>query len=57
MILDKDDLWQVLNTDRPTDRETGDWDRKDRQEKVTISLLVEDDQIIHMRTEKTVKGM
>lgn len=45
MILGKDNLWQVLNTNRPTDRETEDWDRKDRQAKALI------------RTEKTAKGM
>lgn len=51
MLLNKDDLWQVLNTDRITNRPTVEWDRRNKQARAIISLLVEDDQLIHRRKE------
>lgn len=42
MLLSRDDLWEVTTTERPQDNNQ-DWDKKNRQARATISLLVEDD--------------
>ena len=56
LLLSRDDLWEVTTTERPQDN-IQDWDKKNRQAHATISLLVEDDQLIHIRNEDTAKGM
>lgn len=56
MLLSRDDLWEVTTTERPQNNDQ-DWDKKNRQARATISLLVEDDQLIHIRHEDTAKGM
>lgn len=56
MLLSRDDLWEVIVTERPQINYQ-EWDKKNRQARATISLLVEDDQLIHIRHENTAKGM
>ena len=56
MLLSKDDTWDVLTTDRP-DVDNQEWDKKNRQARATIALLVEDEQLIHIKGEDTAKGM
>lgn len=56
MLLTRDDLWEVISADRP-EGEDQQWIKKDKQARATISLLVEDDQLIHIRQESTAKDM
>lgn len=52
MLLSEDDLWKVLSQ---TTQRTGD--RRNREAKSTINLLVEDDRLIHIRKEDTATDM
>ena len=57
MLLSKDDLWEVISEQQPEDESSVSWNKRDRQAKATISLLVEDDQLIHIRKEDTARRM
>ncbi|XP_025263408.1 uncharacterized protein LOC112637575 [Camponotus floridanus] len=48
LLLIKDELWHTVNEIRP-DNPDEKWLKADRQAKTTIGLLVEDDQLRHIR--------
>ena len=56
MLLSKDDLWDMVNQDKPEEAPNS-WEKRDRQAKATISLMVEDDQLIHIRNKDSARGM
>jgi transposase InsO family protein len=55
LLLIKDDLWDVVVKD-PPDEVSADWQSKDRKARATIGLLIEDNQLHHVRKEATAKG-
>lgn len=56
LILSRDDQWDQITKEKP-DPAPADWDKKDRGARTTIGLLVEDDQLVHIRRQITAKGM
>lgn len=55
LLLIKDDLWEVISEDQP-DPITVEWQAKDRKARATIGLLLEDNQLHHVRKEVTAKA-
>jgi hypothetical protein len=47
MLLIRDDTWTVVQDERPEELPEG-WIRKDEKAQCTISLAVEDNQLIHI---------
>lgn len=70
LLLKKDNLWTVISTEGPVapagaadvagvieyQNEIKEWIRKDEKAFSIIGLSVEDDQIVHIRNEKTAVG-
>ena len=56
MLLSKDYSWDIVNQDKP-EEPPNSWEKRVRQAKATISLMVEDDQLIHIRKEDSARGM
>ncbi|OAD56172.1 hypothetical protein WN48_03818 [Eufriesea mexicana] len=54
LLLIKEGLWELVTQNRPATPDT-DWFNKDGKARATIGLLVEDDQLIHIRSAKTAK--
>lgn len=52
LLLMKDELWDVVNCEKPT-KEDANWLVKDRKARAIIGLLVEDNQLIHLRKLET----
>lgn len=61
MILIKDDLWEVININDneeegdQVNRRTTQWKTKDAKARATIGLLVEKDQLVHIRNKTTAQ--
>jgi gag-polypeptide of LTR copia-type len=56
MLLIRDETWTVVRDDRPDPVPDG-WDRKDEKAQCTISLTVDDNQLIHICNCTTAKEM
>ena len=56
MLLIKDDLWTVVNDDTPDPIPDG-WQRKNEKAQCTISLSVEDNQLVHICNCSSAKEM
>jgi len=56
MLLIRDDLWTVVRDDTPDPVPDG-WDRKDEKAQCTISLTVEDNQLVHICNCTNAKDM
>jgi len=55
LLLTKEKLWDVVSDD-PPDPVTDEWSIKDKQERATIGLLLEDSQLHIIRKETTSKA-
>ena len=55
LLLTKEDLWQIVSDD-PPEEVTDAWRTKDRKARATIGLLLEDNQLHHIRKQTTAKG-
>lgn len=51
LLLIREDLWHTVDSSRPVER----WLRADKQARATIGLLVEDDQLRHIRDTRSAK--
>lgn len=70
LLLKRDNLWMVISTEKPVEpvgaadvagmveyqNEMKEWIRKDEKAFSIIGLSIEDDQIVHIRNEKTAVG-
>lgn len=56
MLLIKEDIWSVISTAAPSPV-TDVWTTKDQRARATIGLLVEDNQLIHIRSQTTAAGV
>jgi len=56
MLLIRDDTWTVVRDDAPDPIPDG-WERKDEKAQCTISLTVEDNQLIHICNCETARSM
>jgi len=54
LLLMKEELWDTVHKEPPTPH-TEEWKTKDRKARATIGLLVEDDQLIHIRDAETAR--
>lgn len=54
LLLMKEGLWKVINDQAPSPM-TDDWRNRDDKARATIGLLVEDNQLIHVREVTTAK--
>ncbi|KAK2578840.1 hypothetical protein KPH14_012195 [Odynerus spinipes] len=54
LLLIKEGLWEQVN-DSPPESPDALWKNKDGKAKATIGLLVEDDQLVHVRKAVTAK--
>ena len=57
MLLTTDDLWEVITEETPTtpDSQIKTWKKKDAQARAKIIVLVENDQLTHVRNSKTAQ--
>lgn len=55
LLLIKEDLWDVVNKAAPAQPDAA-WQTKDGKARATIGLLVEDNQLIHIRSKTTAAG-
>ena len=55
LLLTKEDLWDTISSD-PPDPLTDAWRSKDCKARATIGLLLEDNQLHHVRKESTAKS-
>lgn len=63
LLLIKENLYSILNETKPeldanssNQREVADWQRRDDQARSIIGLLVEDNQLCHIRTKTTASA-
>lgn len=54
MLLKEKDIWHTISEDKPSNV-TPIWIKADEKALATISLMIEDDQIQHIRTSKCAK--
>ena len=54
LLLIKEDLWHTISTDRPAIPDER-WLKADRQARATVGLLVEDDQLRHIKDTSSAK--
>ena len=54
LLLIKEDLWDLVTEDKPEEIDST-WTKRDNKARATICLLVEDNQIIHVRQATTAK--
>lgn len=54
LLLIKDNLWEVIKEDTPTPADAA-WSKRDDQARATIGLLVEDNQLLHIRNANTAR--
>ena len=60
LLLIKDKLWSVVTSEPPEETEPEAikkaWTEKDNEARATIELLVEDNQLVHIRNARSAKG-
>ncbi|KMQ86061.1 retrovirus-related pol polyprotein from transposon tnt 1-94 [Lasius niger] len=54
LLLIKEDLWDVVSNAEPAEV-SEDWQKRDNKARATIGLLVEDNQLLHVRNATTAK--
>lgn len=54
LLLTREDLWHTIDADRPAAPDA-QWLKADRQARATIGLLIEDDQLRHIRNATNAK--
>lgn len=52
LLLIKEDLWDVVQTSEPKNDDS-EWVKRDGKARATIGLLIEDNQIVHIKKEST----
>ena len=55
LLLVSEDLWEVVTEERPTITLETDWKKKDAKARARIGLLVENDQLIDVRSADTAQ--
>lgn len=56
MVLIQNDCWEAIETEKPTDEKKAEvWQKKDNKAKYFITLCVENNQLTHVKNNKTAK--
>lgn len=56
LLLIKEDLWDVVSNAEPA-KVSEDWQKRDNKVRATIGLLVEDNQLLHVRNAMSKRGV